>query len=149
MLEIILLTMLSMFSAGSVSEGSTTVAAPQQISAPTPIVRELPMPLDQVKNIINLTKTSWVAFRDYDGNQLIYFTHLESWKCGIIQVKYSLNSQSLDQVWQLAECDLGSPNAVTKDMPYIRLPLNTAQNISVQITFDDGTQTEIVTFDKP
>ena len=32
------------------------------------------MPLDQVKNILNLTRDSWISFREFNGQQLIYFT---------------------------------------------------------------------------
>ncbi len=98
----------------------------------------------QEKQILEMTKDNWVAYRDYNGRQLIYFTHLESWKCGIKQVNYSINSIDLDQIYQLQPCDPANPNAVTTDKPYISLPLGTSQTIAVQLTYTDGTKSEIV-----
>lgn len=59
------------------------------------------MPPKQMKQILNMTKNNWVSFRDFNGKQLIYFTHLESYTCGIKEVRYSINSDDLDKVWEL------------------------------------------------
>lgn len=104
------------------------------------------MPLEQVKNILEITKTSWVAYRDFNGSQLIYFTHLEGWKCGISVVKYGLNGADLNEVWTLETCNPDNPNAIAKDNIWLTLPLGSVQDIDVQLTFDDGTQSEIVNF---
>jgi len=104
------------------------------------------MPPEQIKNILDLTKTSWVSFRDWQGQELIYFTHLESWKCGIDYVFYGLNGGPLDREWLLDECDPNNPNVVLKDKPYIELPLGSAQSISVQLIFKDGTKSTVETF---
>lgn len=98
----------------------------------------------QEKQILEMTKDNWVAYRDFNGRQLIYFTHLEAWKCGITQVSYSINSEALDQIYELQPCDPKKPNAVTTDTPYISLPLNTSQTIAVQLTYEDGTKSEVV-----
>ena len=98
----------------------------------------------QEKQILEMTKNSWVAFRDFNGKQLIYFTHLESWKCGILQVSYSINSDALDQIYALQPCDKANPNAVTTDTPYITLPLGTAQSIAVQLIYEDGSTSDIM-----
>jgi hypothetical protein len=98
----------------------------------------------QEKQILEMTKKSWLAFRNYNGRQLIYFTQLEAWKCGIKQVNYSINSDALDQIYQLQPCDPANPNAITTDKPYISLPLGTSQTIAVQLTYEDGTKSEIV-----
>jgi hypothetical protein len=102
------------------------------------------MPPDQIKQILNMTKGSWVSFRDFNGKQLIYFTHLESYACGIKTVHYSINSDVLDRVWELQPCDPQNPNAVTKDIIYLTLPLGTAKSIAVKVTFADGSDSEIV-----
>ncbi len=104
------------------------------------------MPPEQIKQILDLTKANWVAFRDWQGQELIYFTHLESWKCGIDYVFYGFNGGELDQEWELDTCDPDSPNAVLKDKPYIELPLGSVQSISVQLIFPDGTKSAVETF---
>ena len=102
------------------------------------------MPPNQMKQILNMTQNNWVSFRDFNGKQLIYFTHLESYTCGIKEVHYSINSDDLDKVWELQACDSKNPMAVTKDIIYLTMPLGTAKSITVQVTFTDGTKSEIV-----
>ena len=96
------------------------------------------------KQILNMTQNNWVSFRDFNGKQLIYFTHLESYTCGIKEVHYSINSDDLDKVWELQICDTKNPMAVTKDTVYLTMPLGTAKAIAVQVIFTDGTKSEIV-----
>lgn len=103
--------------------------------------------LGQKPKILGLTKGSWAYFRDYNGRQLIYFTHLEVYRCGISQVRYSLNSQALDKEWKLQPCTLKAPHSITTDRPYITLPLGTAKFIAVQLTFTDGGKSPVVRID--
>jgi hypothetical protein len=103
--------------------------------------------LGQEPKILGLTKGSWAYFRDYNGRQLIYFTHLEVYRCGISQVRYSLNSQALDKEWKLQPCNLKAPHNITTDRPYITLPLGTAMSIAVQLTFTDGSKSQVVRID--
>ena len=105
------------------------------------------MPPEQIKQILDVTKANWVSFRDWQGQQLIYFTHLESWKCGIDYVFYGLNGGPLDQMWELDECDPDNPNAVLKDKPYIELPAGSTQSISVQLVYPDGSKSLVETFE--
>ena len=102
------------------------------------------MPPKQMKQILNMTQNNWMSFRDFNGKQLIYFTHLESYTCGIKEVRYSINSDDLDKIWELHPCDSKNPMSITKDIIYLTLPLGTAKSIAVQVTFTDGTKTEIV-----
>jgi hypothetical protein len=102
------------------------------------------MPPEQIKPVLNMTKDNWVSFRDYNGKQLIYFTHLETYKCGIEQVRYSINSDSLDQTWELEPCDPKNPLKITKEIIYLTLPPGTAKSIAVKLTFIDNSESEIV-----
>jgi len=96
--------------------------------------------LGQEKKLLEMTRSNWVSFRDFNGQQLIYFTHLEVYRCGISQVRYSLNTDRLDREWKLAKCDPKNPHAIPEDyLPYLTLPLGTARSIVVQVTFIDGT----------
>ncbi len=101
----------------------------------------------QEKRVLNLTKSSWAHFRDFDGRQLIYFTHLESYRCAIGAVRYSLDSDVLDRQWQLQPCDPKNPNAIATDKPYISLPLGSAKTIAVELTFKDGSKSDIARID--
>ncbi len=102
------------------------------------------MPAEQMKKILNMTQNSWVSFRDFNGKQLIYFTHLEAYTCGIKEVHYSLNSDELDKVWELQPCASKGISVIKKDMIYLTLPLGTVKSIAVQLIFTDGTKSEII-----
>jgi len=102
------------------------------------------MPPEQIKQVLNMTKNSWVSFRDFNGKQLIYFTHLESYTCGIKHVRYSINSDALDNSWKLQPCNQKDQLKITKDDIYLTLPLGTAKSIAVQVTFADGSESDIV-----
>ncbi len=96
----------------------------------------------EVKPILGATKGNWVAVREFDGNDLVYFTHLESWRCGLDGVNYGINSDVADQVWELETCyeDEGAPNAMKAEgrLPYITLPLGSVKTITVELVYDDG-----------
>ena len=97
-----------------------------------------------MKKILNLTQNSWVSFRDFNGKQLIYFTHLEAYRCGIKEVRYSLNNDDLDKIWELDSCESEGISSIKKDLVYLRLPLGTAKSIAVQLVFSDGTKSEVI-----
>jgi len=103
--------------------------------------------LGQEPRILGLTKGSWAYFRDFNGRQLIYFTHLEAYRCGISKVRYSLNSDALDREWRLQPCDMKAPHNITTDKPYISLQLGTASSVAVQLTFNDGSKSQVVRID--
>lgn len=113
------------------------------IAAPAPEARAQATS-GQEKQILTMTRDNWVSFRDYQGQQLVYFTHLEAWRCGIATVRYSINSDALDREWTLQPCDPDNPNAVTTGTPYVALPPGTARSVSVQLTFKDGSTSDIV-----
>jgi hypothetical protein len=95
----------------------------------------------EVKPIMELTKGSWVAVREYDGQDLVYFTHLEAMRCGIQSVRYGINVPEPDTDWVLAECDrsLPNPNEIAADhVIYATLELGSVQTVVVELTFDDG-----------
>ena len=102
------------------------------------------MPDDQMKKILNMTQNSWVSFRDFNGKQLIYFTHLEAYTCGIKKVHYSLNSNDLDKVWELQPCASKGISSIKKELIYLTLPLGTAKSIAVQLIFFDDTKSEVI-----
>ena len=101
-----------------------------------------------VKPILTATKANWVAVRKWDGQDLIYFTHLETWRCALDGVVYGLNGESPETVWELAPCDENNPNALPADyLPYIGVDLDSVQSITVDILYDDGS-TDTATYDR-
>ncbi len=97
----------------------------------------------EVKPILTMIKGMWVSVREYDGNDLLYFTMLESYRCGLDGVKYGINSEVPDQVWEQETCyfDEAAPNAMKMEdgLPFITLELGSVETVIVEITYDDGT----------
>lgn len=94
----------------------------------------------EIKPILTTTKGSWVAIREYDGQDLLYFTHLMSWRCGLVAVQYSVNGGPMVE-WPLAEChvDAGWANAITPEdgLVYGAYALGSLQSVDVEVIFDD------------
>ena len=86
------------------------------------------------------TKGNWVAVREYDGQDLVYVTHLLSWRCGMHQLRFSINDAPM-QVWPLPPCliDTAQPNAIrTEDgLPYQAFALGNVQSIAIEVLYDD------------
>jgi hypothetical protein len=97
----------------------------------------------EVRPILEATRASWIAVREYEGRDLVYFTHLVAWRCGLSEVRFTINDASQIYVWPLEPCYEGTaqPNAIRDEafLPYVELPLGAAQTIAVVMTLDDGT----------
>ncbi len=105
----------------------------------------------EVKPILNATKTAWVAVREYDGNDLLYFTHLVAWRCGLHEIRYGVNG-AVEQVFEVEECyvDTAQPNAMKMEthLPYVVLDIGSVESMSVTLIFDDGTK-DTATYQRP
>ena len=98
----------------------------------------------EVKPILTATKPNWIALRPYDGQDLLYFTNLLAWRCGVETVTYGVNGAPPDTPLTMEPCHDGeaAPNALKMDqgvLPYVTLPLDSVQSVSVLVTYDDGT----------
>lgn len=99
----------------------------------------------EVKPILGLQKDRWVAVREYDGRDLVYFTSILSWRCGLEAIHYGLNGAVPDTPYEMENCheDTSAPNALTgKDGTevYITQPLGSVETVSIRLTFDDGSE---------
>lgn len=97
----------------------------------------------EIRPILEATRANWVAVREYDGKDLVYFTHLIAWRCGLSSVRFTINDASQVYEWPMEPCYEGTaqPNAIKAEdyLPYVELPLGSAQAIAVVITLDDET----------
>lgn len=94
----------------------------------------------EIKPIMNATKGNWVAVREYEGQDLLYISHIWGWRCGLKAMAISVNGEAM-QNWPLPPCHMeyAAPNAVLEEdgLPYLRMKLGAVQTIDIQIVYDD------------
>ncbi len=95
----------------------------------------------EVRPILEATTASWVALREYDGKDLLYFTHLLAWRCGLEQVRYAVNGGAMTG-FELEPCyvDEAQPNAIKAEgnLPFLSFDLKGVKSVEVELTYDDG-----------
>lgn len=104
----------------------------------------------EVKPILGMTQQNWVAVRDFNGQDYLYFTHLLAWRCGLWDIQFGLNGAPADQIFAMEPCnvDTAQPNAladVENYLPYLIFPPGSVESVTVTLTYDDGTS-ETATF---
>jgi hypothetical protein len=104
----------------------------------------------EIKPIMNATRSNWIAVREFDGQDLVYTTHVWSWRCGLVALHVGLNGAA-PEPWPRPDCheDTNSPNAILPDdgLPYRAFPLGSVETMTVELIYDDLT-TEKVTFNR-
>ena len=96
----------------------------------------------EVKPILNATKGNWIHVREFDGKDLLYVTHLWSWRCGLLEMRVGINGDD-PVIWPLPDCHLDqqTPAAILEQdgLPYAEFGLGTIALIEVALTYDDLT----------
>ena len=96
----------------------------------------------EIKPIMTATRNAWIAVREWEGQDLVYVTHLWSWRCGLAQIQIAVNGGPL-QIWPLPPChaELPQPNAIleTDGLPYASFALHAVERLDVLIIYDDLT----------
>ncbi|WP_075995321.1 hypothetical protein [Salaquimonas pukyongi] len=95
--------------------------------------------------------SGWVAFRNWNGQQLVYFTALQTLHCRLSEIRYSINSDLLDKRFELVKCNPQNPLALPSGSGLediaIQLPPETARTVAVQVVWDDGGQSEVMVYE--
>jgi hypothetical protein len=104
----------------------------------------------EVKPILNLTRNNWIHVREFNGQDLVYVTHLWSWRCGLLDMKVGINGAA-PEAWPLPQChmDQPTPNAIleTDGLPYRSFGLGAVSEVEVHLIYDD-LSTEQVRFNR-
>ncbi|SMX49532.1 hypothetical protein [Maliponia aquimaris] len=104
----------------------------------------------EIKPIMEATRANWIAVREYDGQDLVYVTHVWSWRCGLVALHIGINGAD-PEPWPLPACheDTNAPNAILDGdgLPYRSFPLGAIDTVTVELVYDDLT-TERVTFNR-
>ena len=117
------------------------------LAAPTAAKAQMP-PVAQLKTMAEAAKAQWVAFRNWNGKQWIYFTIPVTYHCGLTEIRYSLNSKDLAERWPVPECNAQMPFNVDpqKDRIYLALNPGSVSAVSVQLVYADGSESAVRTY---
>jgi hypothetical protein len=97
------------------------------------------------RKILDMTTTSWLSFREFNG-LLVYYTHLMSYRCAIREARVGIDTAVPDKVLKMPPCDPRDPSVIPHDaLPYLKLTPST-QFVSVELTYRDGSVSEIKSF---
>jgi hypothetical protein len=97
------------------------------------------------RKILDMTATSWLSFREFNG-LLVYYTHLMSYRCAIREVRVGIDSAVPDKVLKMPPCDPRDPSVIPHEaQPYLKLAPST-KSVSVELTYRDGSVSEIKSF---
>jgi hypothetical protein len=98
----------------------------------------------EVRPILQATKAQWIAVRNYEGQDWLYFTNILSWRCGLSEIHFTVNDGDEEQL-DAEEChmDTATPNAMTSDdldKFLRRYPAASVQRVRIRLVLDDGTE---------
>jgi len=101
------------------------------------------------KKTLNITKNSWLAFGRNHNSKYLYFSHVQSYRCAIAEVKYGLGKMTPDTIWDgLGDCNTDDPVRVNAVLKLFRPVSADIRFVTVQLKFKDGTQSEVVKIDR-
>ena len=98
---------------------------------------------DYRKNL-EMTSGSWLSFQKSNDN--LYYSHLISYRCAIREARIGINSSMPDRKLIFPPCDQQNPNSIPGNtQTYMQVPSST-QLVSVELTYRDGSVSEVKTF---
>ncbi|MGJ8645182.1 MAG: DUF4062 domain-containing protein [Luteolibacter sp.] len=100
--------------------------------------------LAQGKMMLNTISNSWLSFGESNGNTLLYFTMLMSYRPVISEIHYSLNGDALDKTFEFKPSDTMFE---VGDELYITVPADT-RFAMVKVIYKDGTTSAVQKFIK-
>lgn len=96
----------------------------------------------ETKNILEMTASSWVAFREFpEGRMLLYFSHLLSYKNGLKEIRYSVDGEPGSRRVRFTPdwSGPGAPGIRDDDEVVVEIPMS-ARFVEVTLVFLDGSE---------
>lgn len=93
----------------------------------------------EVQPILEMTRAHWIGLGTQSGQDLLYFTHLMAYRCGLEAVYMGVNGNEPIIRVLMEPCHHGTrtPNAI-RVPPILGFTENALQSVSIRITFPDG-----------
>jgi hypothetical protein len=98
------------------------------------------------KSIMEMTKPAWISLRDFNGETLLYFTQMMSWRGGISRIFYGLDKEQPDTELKFPPHQGIGTASISEDVPtYIKIPFK-VKFVTVRVVYFDQTESEVVRF---
>jgi hypothetical protein len=97
------------------------------------------------RKILDMTATNWLSFREFNG-LLVYYSHLLSYRCAIREVRIGVDNAVPDKILKMPPCNMNDPSAIPNGAMIYQKLSPTTQFMSVELTYRDGSVSEIKTF---
>lgn len=94
---------------------------------------------EEVQPILEMTRANWIAVGTATGQDLLYFSHILGWRCGLSHLRYRVNGAAEMTDFEMEPCytELMTPNSI-RELPFVAFGLNTLEEIEVELEFPDG-----------
>ena len=91
------------------------------------------------------TAGSWLAFR-HDAPNILYYTHLSSYRCAIAELRVGLDKLTPDRVVTMAPCDMHDPAATPANVDTHLWIDPSVKFATAQLVYRDGTVSKVRIF---
>ena len=98
--------------------------------------------------ILNWLPTSWLAYREYNGELLIYLTHVLGYRGALDKIEYGVDREVPDQAWAFPPYDEAGYAPVGPDVEVSRVVPDDTRFVTVRLHYKDGSESAIVRFDR-
>ncbi|MEO6014723.1 MAG: hypothetical protein ABIQ30_14190 [Devosia sp.] len=92
----------------------------------------------------------WLQLQADGPRSWIYFPMLLQARCATSEIRYSVNSDALDQVFAQPMCDLTMPAGLPEDTKLSAISVSLGpppvETVSVQVVFNDGSKSDVLTY---
>ncbi len=94
----------------------------------------------------NYETHGWIYFLAEPERQIISFVQLQSMRCHLSEIRYSINSAALDQRFPVGKCNPYLPTELMDDdrFNYVILEPGTAKTVAVQVIWDNQQSSAIL-----
>lgn len=97
-----------------------------------------------VRPILEMTKANWIAVREWEGQDLLYFTQLLPFRCGLHKILYGINDAPAKTAFNAEPCppeaegEMFATIEAENYLPYLTFELGSIERVTVTLVYDDG-----------
>jgi hypothetical protein len=100
------------------------------------------------RQILETTTGSWLAFR-HDAPELLYFSHISSYRCAIREFRIGIDKPTPDRLVEQAPCSMRDPAATPDDFDTTVKISPAVAFVSAQIVYRDGSVSKVKLYRRP